>query len=88
MIVCMRTSVNIPDALLDRAREKAAAEHTTVTDLVVEGLRARVQRDTETAGSARVVLPSRNLCSASVNLDDNQSVQDALETDDEFRARH
>ena len=32
--------MNIPDALLERARERAATEHRTVTSLVEEALRS------------------------------------------------
>ena len=32
--------MNLPDALLERARERAAAEHRTVTSLVEEAVRA------------------------------------------------
>ena len=35
----MRTTVRLPDDLLDRARRKAAAEGTTLTGLLEEGLR-------------------------------------------------
>lgn len=39
MGVCMKTTVEIPDALLDRARRTAAREKTTVRRLIEEGLR-------------------------------------------------
>ena len=35
----MRTSVHLPDDLLERARKKAAAEGRTLTSLIEEGLR-------------------------------------------------
>jgi hypothetical protein len=35
----MRTSVNLPDGLLDEARRRAAAEGRTLTSLIEEGLR-------------------------------------------------
>ncbi len=35
----MRTSVHIPDDLLKRAKQKAAAEGRTLTSLIEEGLR-------------------------------------------------
>ena len=35
----MRITVRLPDDLLDRARRKAAAEGTTLTGLLEEGLR-------------------------------------------------
>lgn len=39
MLVCMRTSMNLPDGLLEAARQRAARDGRTVTSLVEEGLR-------------------------------------------------
>jgi hypothetical protein len=39
MITCMRTTLNLPDALMDEVRAQAVAQGRTVTSLVVEGLR-------------------------------------------------
>lgn len=39
MVNCMKTTVEIPDAVLEAARRKAAEEKTTVTALIEEGLR-------------------------------------------------
>jgi hypothetical protein len=38
----MRTTVDLPDELLRAARERAAAEGTTLTALLAEGLRLRL----------------------------------------------
>jgi len=35
----MKTTIHIPDALLEEAKKVAAGEHTTVTALVEQGLR-------------------------------------------------
>jgi hypothetical protein len=40
MLVCMRTTINLPDALAEAAKAKAAAEGRTFTSVVEEGLRA------------------------------------------------
>lgn len=40
MLVCMRTTINLPDALAEAAKARAAAEGRTFTSLVEEGLRA------------------------------------------------
>ncbi len=40
MLICMRTTINLPDALAEAAKAKAAAEGRTFTSLVEEGLRA------------------------------------------------
>lgn len=40
MLVCVRTTLNLPDALVEAAKAKAAAEGRTFTSVVEEGLRA------------------------------------------------
>ena len=54
----VRTTVEIPDALLDRAREKARSSGRSVRDLIEEGLRLVLA-----AGSARCAyrLPDRSV---------------------------
>jgi len=39
MYGCMKTTVEIPDSVLEAARRKAAQEKTTVTALIEQGLR-------------------------------------------------
>jgi hypothetical protein len=39
MVSYMKTTVEIPDTLLDAARRLAASERTTVKSLIIEGLR-------------------------------------------------
>jgi hypothetical protein len=45
----MRTTLNLPDDLARRAKRQAVDEGTTLTGLIVEGLRARLGR-TPTTG--------------------------------------
>ena len=40
MLICMRTTINLPDALAAEAKARAAAERRTFTSLVEEGLRS------------------------------------------------
>ena len=40
----MRTILNIPDSLAKDAKRKAIKERRTLTDLLVEGLRTRLER--------------------------------------------
>ncbi len=40
MLICMRTTINLPNALAEAAKSKAAAEGRTFTSVVEEGLRA------------------------------------------------
>lgn len=39
----MKTTIDLPDDLADRARALAVAQRTTLRDLVVSGLRAEVE---------------------------------------------
>ena len=40
MLICMRTTLNIADGLVEAAKVRAAAQHRTLTSLIEEGLRA------------------------------------------------
>lgn len=40
----MKTTLNFPDSLISEAKVRAAREHTTLTGLIVEGLKMRLKR--------------------------------------------
>jgi plasmid stability protein len=44
MLICMRTTINLPDALVEATKARAAAEGRTITSLIEEGLRAVLNR--------------------------------------------
>ena len=44
----MRTTLNIPDRLIKDAKRRALEEGTTLTELLVEGLRSRLARSLPT----------------------------------------
>jgi hypothetical protein len=50
-----RTTVRLPEDLLDRARGKAAAEGRTLTSLIEDGLRLVVSGNRKTAKSKRLL---------------------------------
>ena len=52
-----RTTVRLPEDLLDRARRKAAAEGHTLTSLIEDGLRLVVAETRKTAKAKRVLPP-------------------------------
>jgi hypothetical protein len=54
MVVCMKTTVNLPDELLREAKELARREHVTLTALIERGLRAVVAEGEQ---AAAFVLP-------------------------------
>lgn len=80
MLVCMRTTLNLPDALLDQARARAARDGRTLTSLIEEGLRA-VLADQRRA--ARVTLPVHGTGRGRVlvDLDDREALAEALEAE-------
>jgi hypothetical protein len=51
----MRTTIRLPEALLKRAKRRAAAEGRTVTDLIEEGLRAVLARKANMGEGERVL---------------------------------
>ena len=82
----MRTSMNLPDSLLAEAKAKAAAEGSTVTQLVVEGLRSRIAAPAS-ATTTTIALPTRNLGRSSVDIRDNVAVRDILDSDEDLKYR-
>ena len=52
-----RTTVRLPEDLLDRAKRKAAAEGRTLTSLIEDGLRLMVASGKKAAESKRVLPP-------------------------------
>jgi hypothetical protein len=40
----MRTTLNLPDAIAAQAKKRALEEGTTLTDILVQGLKARLER--------------------------------------------
>ena len=56
MLICMRTTINLPDTLAAAAKAHAAARGRTFTSLVEEGLRSVLADDT--AGGPVEPLPA------------------------------
>ena len=40
----MRTTLNLPDSIVLEAKRRALEERTTLTSLIIEGLRVRMER--------------------------------------------
>jgi hypothetical protein len=60
MVCCMRTTVDLPDELLRQARSRAAEEGTTLTALLADGLRLRLERGASASSSLHALPVSRN----------------------------
>lgn len=78
MLVCMRTTLNLPDALVEQAKATAARNGRTLTSLVEEGLRAVLQAP---PAPGRVDLPAYGSGEGRVlvDLDDREALAAALE---------
>lgn len=72
MLVCMRTTINLPDGLVAEVKAKAAASGRTFTSLVEEGLRVLLaeRRDAEPApGKPLIDLADRDAMWATLDAD-------------------
>ena len=80
MLICMRTTINLPDALAEAAKAKAAAEGRTFTSLVEEGLRAVLAAVSPTVP---VELPAYGVAAGAVLVDvaDREALWAALDAD-------
>ncbi len=73
----MRTTLNVPDDLAIKAKQRALNEHTTMTALIVEGLAERIGRHAEQR-ELPVCEASGGLCDGVdwMSLEERASVQD------------
>jgi hypothetical protein len=82
MLICMRTTINLPDALAEQAKRRARQSGRTFTSLVEDGLR-RVLADDPAGTASPPSLPEygdpgmRPL----VDLGDREAVAAALDAD-------
>ena len=82
MLVCMRTTINLPDGLAEAAKARAAATGQTFTSLVEQGLRA-VLEEGDRGSAAADPLPSFGDPDGTflVDLDDRNALWGALDAD-------
>ncbi len=81
MLVCMRTTINLPSALAEAAKRRAAEEDRTFTSIVEEGLRTVL--DTPRERQAATELPVYGDPSGRFLVDpaDRGALWEALEAD-------
>lgn len=81
MLCCMRTTLDLDDGLLGRAKEEAARSGRTLTALVEDALRAALaERDEPEAGPAELPT-SAGKPRPGVDLDDTAALLDLMEGD-------
>lgn len=80
MLVCMRTTINLPDALAEAAKAKASTEGRTFTSVVEEGLRAVLAAQ---PANAPTVLPAYGRADGKVlvDVDNRDALSAALDVD-------
>lgn len=80
MLICMRTTINLPDALAEAAKAKAVAEGRTFTSVVEEGLRAVLAVE---ATTVPITLPAYGTPGGSILVDiaDREALWEALDAD-------
>lgn len=80
----MRTTVRLPDDLLDEAKRHALETGRTLTSLIEDGLRQVLARRHEAGPRPRVELPTygRGGVRPGVDLDDSAALLDAMEGGD------
>jgi len=82
MLVCMRTTMNLPDSLMRSVRARADSTHRTVTSLVEQALRELLARD-EDLRESEEMLPTYGSTSTRplVDIDDRDQVYAALDAE-------
>lgn len=80
MIICMRTTLNLSDALASEAKVRAAAEGRTLTSFIEEALRDRLRRQPQEAPTAPLpTFGSPGTSRFLVDIDDREALWDALD---------
>lgn len=83
MLICMRTTLNLPDGLVEQAKAQAAARGQTLTSLIEEGLRLVLQQHGIPCAAAPEPLPAYGHPTGRilVDLEDRDAVWTALDED-------
>ena len=76
----MRTTINLPDALLARAKTLAAESRTTLTAVIESSLREALARRRKRSPAPAVMLPvfGKRGLQPGVDLDDSAGLLDAM----------
>lgn len=80
MVICMKTTINLPDGLVEQAKRRAAERGCTFTTLITEGLHLVLQ---PAARATQAPLPTWGNKGDRVLLDieDRNAVWEALDSD-------
>jgi len=81
MYRCMRTTIRLPDDLLDAAKQRAVATGRTLTRVIEDALRAALAREDAGIPASEVAIPTYGTggLRPGVDLDDSAALLDAME---------
>ncbi len=82
MLSDMRTTINLPDGLVEQAKARARAEGRTLTSLIAEGLRAVLARPEPARADAPLPAFGEPGGRVLVDLHDCEAVWSALDAHD------
>lgn len=81
MIICMRTTINLPDGLAEEAKRQASEQGRTFTSLVVEGLRRMLNESPATEPNEPLPTYGDPDSRPLVDLRDREALDAALDAD-------
>jgi len=79
MLVCMRTTLNLSDALAAEAKSRAASEGVTFTSYIEVALREHLDREAPHAARAPLPTFTPKTPGALIDLDDKDALWDVLD---------
>jgi hypothetical protein len=79
MLICLRTTLNLSDALFAEVKSRAQSEGRTFTSFLEEALRAHLERKDVPRPTAELPTFTPKRPGALVDLDDKDAVWDALD---------
>lgn len=81
MLICMRTTILLPDDLYAEVRMTAARERRTVTSVIEESLRESLRRRTQAAETPtfRLDVITEGVLLAGVDLDDSAALLELMD---------
>lgn len=79
MLFCMRTTLNLPDALARDAKARAAAEGRTLTSLIEEALQEHLARERPSVATSPLPTFTPHTPGAFIDIDDKDALWDLLD---------
>jgi hypothetical protein len=79
MLICMRTTLNLPDSLAEQAKQRAIEQGRTFTSIVEEGLRLVLAAESDEHRSEP--LPTARLGRTLIDLQDKDALWEVLDAD-------